>query len=74
MGQELLYSVLARPTLRPSDLVFRRRVDKMAKNEDSKGAATEEQLFEDDNQYCTYSEGRLSLVTKKQGARIDDII
>ncbi len=42
MGQELIYSVLARPTLQPKDLVFRRRVSSLFKSEKNKTRSEED--------------------------------
>lgn len=49
MGQEFVYSALPRPTLRPSDLVYRRRVSKSDSGDNTKGASSKEHKFELEN-------------------------
>lgn len=49
MGQEFVYSALPRPTLRPSDLVYRRRVSKPDSGDGTKGASSKEHKFELEN-------------------------
>lgn len=43
MGQEIIYSVLTRPTLKPSDLVYRRRVSSTDASEQSLSATEEDE-------------------------------
>ena len=43
MGQEIIYSVLTRPTLKPSDLVYRRRVSSADASERSLSATVEDE-------------------------------
>ncbi len=49
MGQEFVYSALPRPTLRPSDLVYRRRVSKSDSGDNTKGASSKEHKYELEN-------------------------
>ncbi|WP_281071463.1 hypothetical protein [Succinivibrio dextrinosolvens] len=49
MGQEFVYSALPRPTLRPSDLVYRRRVSKPDSGDDTKGTSSKEHKYELEN-------------------------
>lgn len=49
MGQEFVYSALPRPTLRPSDLVYRRRVSKPDSGDDTKGTLSKEHKYELEN-------------------------
>ena len=49
MGQEFVYSALPRPTLRPSDLIYRRRVSKPDSGDSAKGTSSKEHKFELEN-------------------------
>ncbi len=49
MGQEFVYSALPRPTLRPSDLVYRRRVNKMEEGNNTKGTTSKEHKYVEEN-------------------------
>ncbi|SFS45293.1 hypothetical protein SAMN02910357_00834 [Succinivibrio dextrinosolvens] len=49
MGQEFVYSALPRPTLRPSDLVYRRRVSKSDSGDNTKGTSSKEHKYELEN-------------------------
>ncbi|MCR5536869.1 MAG: hypothetical protein K6F05_05580 [Succinivibrio sp.] len=42
MGQELIYSILPRPTLQPKDLVFRRRVSSLIKSQKGRTCSEDE--------------------------------
>lgn len=43
MSQEFVYAAIARPTLRPSDLIYRRRVAKTSASEPSRAALSREE-------------------------------
>lgn len=45
MSQEFVYAAIARPTLRPSDLVYRRRVAKPSAADPKKGALSKEEKY-----------------------------
>ena len=45
MSQELLYSVIARPSLGAENLVYRRRVAKTSEKDNAKRAESKEQKF-----------------------------
>jgi len=74
MSQELLYSVLARPSLRPADLVYRRRVGAMNEGSSSKGVGSKEHRFESEDKKRSDFEQMLEHEEKSDKNRIDDIV
>ena len=59
MSQELLYSVIARPTLGAENLVYRRRVAKPSEKDNAKRAESKEQKFTKDQNRFSDDDGEL---------------
>ena len=58
MSQDLLYSVIARPSLGAENLVYRRRVAKSSEKDNAKRTESKEQKFtKDQNRFSAPKEG-----------------
>lgn len=65
MSQELVYSIIPRPTLMPEDLVFKRKVQALAKTIKAQKLKANEQEFSEQKLSTNY--------TKKQKNIIDEL-
>lgn len=60
MSQDLLYSVIARPSLGAENLVYRRRVAKSSEKDNSKRTESKEQKFTKDQNRFLDDDGDIS--------------
>ena len=87
MSQEFVYAAIARPTLRPSDLIYRRRVAKTSASEPSRAALAREEKYrledssdpeyeytEDENLYQEQTKNDTVDNSDNRRHRIDDTV
>ena len=73
MSQELLYSVITRPTLGAENLVYRRRVAKPSEKDNAKRAESKEQKFTRDQNRFSDDDGELQ-DKEHLGSNIDSTV
>ena len=73
MSQELLYSVITRPTLGAENLVYRRRVAKPSEKDNAKRAESKEQKFTKDQNRFSDDDGELQ-DKEHLGSNIDSTV
>ena len=87
MSQEFVYAAIARPTLRPSHLIYRRRVAKTSASEPSRAALSREEKYrledssdpeyeytEDENLYQEQTKNDTVDNSDNRRHRIDDTV
>lgn len=73
MSQELLYSVIARPSLGAENLVYRRRVAKTSEKDNAKRAESKEQKFTKEQNRFSDDDGELKDL-EHLGSNIDSAV
>lgn len=73
MSQDLLYSVIARPSLGAENLVYRRRVAKSSEKDNAKRTESKEQKFTKDQNRFLDDDGDIS-EKELLGSNIDSIV
>ena len=73
MSQELLYSVIARPSLGAENLVYRRRVAKTSEKDNAKRAQSKEHKFTKEQNRFSDDDGELKDL-EHLGSNIDSTV
>lgn len=73
MSQDLLYSVIARPSLGAENLVYRRRVAKSSEKDNAKRTESKEQKFTKDQNRFLDDDGDIS-EKEHLGSNIDSTV